>query len=113
MEDPGFEATVLRVGERRIDVYRALRMIEPVSLWQAECLLDAVPLVLQGYGLEDVRTRADRLRAAGAEVTVSCRACGRSVPEEGAWIDAAPCAEAGWPYCPASGDQPPSMVWYP
>ncbi|MFE7564715.1 hypothetical protein [Kitasatospora sp. NPDC057500] len=113
MEEPQFEAVVTRVGERRLAVHQVLRARGGLSLWQVECLLDRAPVRVDEHHLSDLRRRTERLREAGAEVSLSCRECGRPAPEEGELIDAGPCAAARRPYCPASSDRPPSMARYP
>ncbi|MFF2349366.1 ribosomal protein L7/L12 [Kitasatospora sp. NPDC058115] len=106
MEEPQFDAVLTRVGERRLAVLQVLRTRDGLSLREVRCLLDRAPVRIGQDCLGDVRRIADRLRAAGAEVALSCRECGRSAPGEGELIDPGPCAAATWPWCPASSSEP-------
>ncbi|MFJ9953031.1 ribosomal protein L7/L12 [Kitasatospora sp. NPDC091207] len=112
MEEPEFVAELTGAGERRIELLRAVRVLTGLSLWHGKLLLDDLPAPVRDGNLRDLDDPVARLRAAGGQVTVRCRACGRDAPERGRLIDPAPCevSAPGASSCPASGE-PPQWPW--
>ncbi|MFE2723774.1 ribosomal protein L7/L12 [Kitasatospora sp. NPDC059327] len=112
MEEPEFVVELTGAGERRIELLRALRLLSGLSLWHGKLFLEGLPAPVRDGNLRDLDDAVARLRAAGGQVAVRCRACGRAAPERGRLIDPAPCAVSapGAYYCPASAD-PPRWPW--
>ncbi len=104
-EDPEFTVLVTSVGERRIEVYRAVRSLVSWSLWESSRRFAELPVALPGqWPFDRARAAAATLRAAGAEAGLRCGWCARTVDPRGA-VEPGPCAEQPWFHgrpCPAS-----------
>ncbi|MER5356020.1 hypothetical protein ABT093_37580 [Kitasatospora sp. NPDC002551] len=102
MEDTEADVVVTSVGERRIEVVRALTRLTALSLWRSGRVLAHVPMTVFRHQLEPARRAADRLREAGAAVELWCVECDRRGPERGESLDPGPCALNPCLTCPAS-----------
>lgn len=67
-----FDVTLESFGENKISVIKVVREITKLGLAEAKAVVDAAPKVfLQGVTREAADDAADRLRSAGATVTVA------------------------------------------
>ncbi|GAA1114909.1 ribosomal protein L7/L12 [Kitasatospora arboriphila] len=93
MEDPDFAVHLTGVGERGIEVVKAVRAVTGASPWRSRQLVDGAPVGLVAEAaLERAVAAAARLRAAGAGAEIRCGWCRRTLPADGAPVDPGPCA---------------------
>ncbi|MEU4115269.1 hypothetical protein AB0F71_12330 [Kitasatospora sp. NPDC028055] len=93
MEDPQFTVRLAGPSPRGVVRLRAVRTVTGLSLFHSGLALDAGTAVLLAEVPFEVAAPAARdLRRAGVAVAVSCGACRRTLPEDGAPVAPAPCA---------------------
>ncbi|MFG2874631.1 ribosomal protein L7/L12 [Streptomyces sp. NPDC048337] len=85
------------VGDRRLDLVRAVRAVTGLSLWNSRVLLDQLPAaVMEPEWFEVAQEVAGRLEDAGARVTVRCDWCDRTIARGADPVDPGPC-QGPWP----------------
>jgi len=70
-EKTEFSVTLKAIGEKKIEVIKAVRAVTDLGLKQAKDLVEAAPqLVKEGVSKEEAATMKEKLEAAGASVEI-------------------------------------------
>ncbi|MFB6565508.1 ribosomal protein L7/L12 [Streptomyces sp. NPDC056400] len=97
VEEPGFRVLLTESGDRKMEAIRAIRTVTGLSLWNSKLLLDGAPVAVTGpVWLETAQDVAGALEAAGANATVICDWCDRTITRAAGQLDPAPCS-GPWP----------------